>query len=133
MVNITVRNETSETLKVGFMILGNLHPTRHHNWLEPGDTYNAGDFPSAPVPQQIEIRNVACDDFHDGDIVQNICDMGTRVAAGTGAVALGTIGVLGMAPAMFIAAGAAMQYAHRGPANNVPRMKRVGLWVSNLV
>lgn len=74
-----------------------LHSTRWTNNLEPGKTFNAGEFPSF-LPQSFEIRHEHGDGFDDVETTAQLAKMAAAGGSGTAAVVTGTAGVLGSAP-----------------------------------
>ncbi|KAJ7735104.1 hypothetical protein DFH07DRAFT_1065118 [Mycena maculata] len=133
MVNITVQNDSDSTLKTGFYILGMFHPSRFNNNLTPGDSWDAGDFPSF-LPQSFEVRREDGAGFNNGETLGHIGQMAGAGAAGTAAVFAGTAGVLRFSGSNLAAAGvlwnvagaAGAQYAREAEDS----VKRVGLSVS---
>ncbi|EJD43869.1 hypothetical protein AURDEDRAFT_114445 [Auricularia subglabra TFB-10046 SS5] len=135
MPHIRVRNETGHTLHAGFNILGMKNPTRHRNALQPGESFDAGDFPGL-LPQSFEVRRVDGQPFHD----REAWEQGSQIAAAgvLGGAAVGT-GVFGAVAQNGVAMGAAgvlwtgAQRAGQGYGQNAPGLwKRVYLWVWSL-
>lgn len=124
MPHIHVRNETKHVLHAGFNILGMKHPTRHYNALQPGMSFDAGDFPSF-VPQSFEVRSDVGPGFHDGETWEH----GTKLAAagvvGSAAVASGIVGVMTRSPVAMTAAGVLGQSASAGKFLDIPALTEV--------
>ncbi|EJD43872.1 hypothetical protein AURDEDRAFT_114447 [Auricularia subglabra TFB-10046 SS5] len=132
MPRIRVRNETSHIVNAGFGILGMKHPSRHRNSLQPGESFDGGDFPSF-VPQSFEVRSADGQVFHDGETWDHGLKMAAAGACGSAAVGAGASGLFGLSPVALGAAGmfwrganeAGQLYAQEADG----LLKRVNVWV----
>ncbi|KAF9065149.1 hypothetical protein BDP27DRAFT_1366635 [Rhodocollybia butyracea] len=115
MPHISVKNNTNSHLKVGFFVLGMLHTRRWTNNLGPGETFDAGYFPSL-LPQSFEIRQERGGGFDEKEILRRLALIATAGASGTAAVVTGTVGVLRGSALKLAVAGLLWNVAHAAGA-----------------